>query len=307
MRVNYLRSVKSMSKTLLLGGNGYIGSALYSKIDADSVDLCLFGNNLGYSKVANFNDVDISQYENIVLLAGHSSVQMCEHNKGNAWINNVYYFYNLCEKLRDDQLLIYASSASVYGQKTNVCVESDLNVSPINHYDLTKINIDIIANKFINDGKKIVGLRFGTVNGCSPNIRSDLMINSMVYSYKTKGSIWVSNSWIKRPILAIDDLVRAVVKIINADVKYPGQYNLCSFNRTVDEISDTVSKVLGCEIVKSENSNKVYDFEISNKNFQKDYNFTFECDIESVIISMVDTDLSLFSSRKDDRLFDSCL
>jgi nucleoside-diphosphate-sugar epimerase len=182
-----------------------------------------------------------------------------------------------------------------------------LNINPINHYDLTKINIDIIANKFINDGKKIVGLRFGTVNGFSPNIRSDLMINSMVYSYKTKGSIWVSNSWIKRPILAIDDLVRAIDKIINADQKYLGQYNLCSFNRTVDEISDTVSKVLDCEIVKNKNSNKVYDFEISNKNFQKDYDFTFKCDIESVIISMVDADLSLFSPRKNDRLFNGCL
>ena len=296
-----------MSKTLILGGNGYVGSALYANIDADSVDLCLFGNNLGHSKVANFNDVDISPYESIILLAGHSSVQMCEYNKGNAWINNVDYFYNLCEKLRDDQLLIYASSASVYGQKTNICIESDLNVNPINHYDLTKINIDIIANKFINNGKKIIGLRFGTVNGFSSNIRSDLMINSMVYSYKTEGSIWVSNSWIKRPILAIDDLVRAVIKIIDADEKYLGQYNLCSFNRTVDEISDIVSKVLGCKIIKSENSNKVYDFEISNKNFQKDYNFTFDCNIESVIISMVDADLSLFSHRKDDRLFDSCL
>tara|TARA_A100001234_G_scaffold194700_1_gene183126 strand:+ start:1642 stop:2538 length:897 start_codon:yes stop_codon:yes gene_type:complete len=297
----------NMNKTLLLGGNGYVGSALYAEIDADSVDLCLFGNNLGYSKVANFNDVDISQYENIVLLAGHSSVQMCEYNKGNAWINNVDYFYNLCEKLRDDQLLIYASSASVYGQKTDICTESDLNTNPINHYDLTKINIDIIANKFINDGKNIVGLRFGTVNGFSPNIRSDLMINSMIHSYKTKGSISVFNSWIKRPILAIDDLVAAVIRVIDSDKKYSGQYNLCSFNKTVDEISETVSQVLGCEIIKSKNTNKVYDFEISNKNFQKDYNFTFECDIESVIISMVDADLSLFSSRGNDELFGNCL
>lgn len=296
-----------MNETLILGGNGYIGSALYAEIDADSVDLCLFGDNLGYSKIANFNTIDISKYKNIVLLAGHSSVQMCEYDKNNAWINNVNYFYNLCEKLRDDQLLIYASSASVYGQKTNICIESDLNVNPINHYDLTKITIDIIANKFINDGKNIIGLRFGTVNGFSPNIRSDLMINSMVYSYKTKGSIWISNSWIKRPILAMDDLVRAIVRIIDADKKYTGQYNLCSFNKTVDEISEVVSKVLDCEIIKSENTSKVYDFEISNKNFRKDYDFTFECDIESVIISMVDADLSLFSPRRDDRLFNNCL
>ena len=49
--------------------------------------------------------------------------------------------------------------------------------------------------------------------------------------------IWESNSWIKRPILAIEDLVKA--RNDYADEKYLG-YNLCSFNRTVDEISDTV-------------------------------------------------------------------
>lgn len=296
-----------MNSNLIIGGNGYIGSALYSNIDADSVDLCLFGNNLGYSKNVNFDSIDISKYKNIILLAGHSSVKMCEYNKKNAWTNNVDYFYNLCEKLNDEQTLIYASSGSVYGQKINVCAESDLNVNPINHYDLTKITIDVIANNFINNGKNIIGLRFGTVNGYSPNIRSDLMINSMVYSYKTKGSILVHNSWIKRPILAIDDLVNAVARIIDTDKKYSGQYNLCSFNRTVDEISETVSQVLGCEIIRIQNTDKVYDFEISTKSFEKDYDFTFKCDIESVITSMIDADLSLFSSRKDDGLFNNFL
>ena len=294
-----------MNKTLVIGGNGYIGSALCSKIEADSVDLCLFGNDLGYSKNINFNQIDISEYANIILLAGHSSVQMCEFNKKNAWINNVDYFYNLCEKLRDDQLLIYASSGSVYGQKTDMCFESDLNLHPINHYDLTKISIDVIANKFIKDGKSIIGLRFGTVNGYAPNTRSDLMINSMVYSCKTSGYISVSNSYVKRPILAIDDLVECIIKIINSDDKNSGQYNLCSFNATVDEISKVVSEVLECEIIKGEDNKKVYDFQISNQKFEKDFNFTFRCNIESIIISMVDANLSMFSHRKNDRLFDS--
>lgn len=294
-----------MIKNLVIGGNGYIGSALCSKIEADSVDLCLFGNNLGYSKNINFNEIDISEYENIILLAGHSSVQMCEYNKKNAWINNVDYFYNLCEKLRKDQLLIYASSGSVYGQKTDICFESDLNLYPINHYDLTKITIDVIANKFINDGKSIIGLRFGTVNGYSPNTRSDLMINSMIYSYKTDGNICITNSHVKRPILAVSDLVECIIKIIKSDNKNFGQYNLCSFNATVDQISKVVSEVLGCKIVKGEDNKKVYDFQISNQKFQKNFDFTFKSNIESIIISMVDTDLSTFSHRKNDRLFDS--
>lgn len=292
---------------LIIGGNGYIGSALYQKINADSVDLCLFGKDLGYSKKVNFNSFDISNYKNIILLAGHSSVQMCEYNKKNAWENNVTYFYNLCENLSPDQLLVYASSGSVYGRKIDICDEKDINLNPINHYDLTKVTIDIIANKFILEGKNIIGLRFGTVNGYSPNIRSDLMINSMVYSYKTKGYIQVSNDWIKRPILAIDDLVNAIIRILESKKIFSGQYNLCSFNSTVAEISQTVSQFLNCEVIKMPNSGKAYDFEISSSKFQNIYNFKFNQDILSIITNMVNSNIDLFYSRDNDRLFNSHL
>lgn len=292
---------------LIIGGNGYIGSALYQKIDAESIDLCLFGKDLGYSKKVNYNSIDTSNYKNIILLAGHSSVQMCENDKKNAWENNVNYFYNLCENLLPEQLLIYASSGSVYGRKIDICDESDINLNPINHYDLTKVSIDIIANKFILEGKKIIGLRFGTVNGYSPNIRSDLMINSMIYSYMTKGFIQVSNDWIKRPILAIDDLVNAIIRILEFKKIFPGQYNLCSFNSTVSEISQTVSKTLGCDIIKIPNSGKAYDFEISSLKFENIYNFEFQQDISSIITNMVNSNIELFDTRENDRLFNSHL
>lgn len=292
---------------LIIGGNGYIGSALYQKIDADSVDLCLFGKDLGYSKKVNFNSIDISDYKNIILLAGHSSVQMCEYNKENAWKNNVDYFYNLCEKLSNDQVLIYASSGSVYGRKNEICNENDINLNPINHYDLTKVSIDIIANKFILEGKNIIGLRFGTVNGYSQNIRSDLMINSMVYNYMTQGFIKISNEWIKRPILSINDLVNSIVKILENKKVFSGQYNLCSFNSTVEEIANTVSRILNCEIVKMPNSNKAYDFEINNSKFRNIYSFEFKDDISSIITSMVNVNLDLFETRDHDRLFNSCV
>ena len=284
-------------KNLIIGGNGYVGSYLYEKIEADSVDLCVSGNDLGFSKKINFDLINIEEYKNIILLAGHSSVQMCEYNKKNAWKNNVTYFYNLCEKLRDDQLLIYASSASVYGKKTDLCEEHQINLNPINHYDLTKLTIDIIANKFIGDGKNIVGLRFGTVNGYSKNIRSDLMINSMVYSYKTQGFIETANDWIKRPILGTQDLVNAIDHILKHDQIHTGQFNICSFNSTVSDIANTISKKVDCKIIKKENSKKVYDFKISNSKFEKIYGFKFKQDISSVIDSVINSDISLFNER----------
>lgn len=291
-----------MNDTLIIGGNGYVGSSLYPKLDADSIDLCLYGKNLDYSKKINYNNADISSYKNIILLAGHSSVKMCELNKKNAWINNVDYFYNLCESLSSDQLLIYASSASVYGVKANICREGEINSNPLNHYDLTKITSDIIANKFISDGKNIIGLRFGTVNGYSKNIRSDLMINSMVYSYKTNGFIECFNDWIKRPILGTEDLIDAIIAILESKKVYSGQYNLCSFNLTVFEIADTVSKILGCELKRNHNlcKEKVYDFEIDNSKFKSIYNFEFRETIESITYSLIDSDLHFFSNRNTD-------
>jgi nucleoside-diphosphate-sugar epimerase len=298
-------------KTLIIGGNGYIGSALYQKINSDSIDLCFYGKDLGYSIKKNFNDIldsEISKYDSIILLAGHSSLQMCEYNKQNAWLNSVDYFHNLCEKISNDQLLIYASSASVYGQTDKFCSEKDINIEPVNHLDLIKLTIDIIANKFINEGKNIIGLRFGTVNGYSPNIRSDLMINSMVYNCKKHGFIETMNDWIKRPILGTEDLVRAVVHILEHKKVYSGQYNLCSENSTVKGIAETVSKKLGCEIVKKTNLNKVYDFQIDTKKFEDTYDFKFNQSISSIIDTLIDIDIDLFNNKGErfhDRLFDS--
>lgn len=294
-----------MKDTLIIGGNGYIGSSLYSRIDSDSVDLCLFGEDLNFSKKIDYNNFDTSGYKNIILLAGHSSVKMCEYNKRNAWRNNVEYFYNLCESITSDQLLIYASSASVYGVKNSICREDEININPLNHYDLTKVTIDVIANKFICDGKNILGLRFGTVNGYSKNIRSDLMINSMVYSYKTNGFIQSFNDWIKRPILGMEDLVDAIVTILQSKKIYSGQYNLCSFNLTVFEIASIVSDMLGCELKRnhSQSKEKVYDFEIDNSKFKNVYNFEFKQTIESIVTSLIDSDLNNFSHRNEDKFF----
>ena len=50
-----------MKKILLLGGNGYIGSRFYldscNKYAITSIDLCLFGQDLGYSVKLDYRDL----------------------------------------------------------------------------------------------------------------------------------------------------------------------------------------------------------------------------------------------------------
>ena len=118
-------------------------------------------------------------------------------------------------KLDKGQILIYASSGSVYGSTNTTSLEDvPLKFKPINNYDLTKYSLDVHAEKFIRDGYNIVGLRFGTVNGWSPNIREELMINSMTKKAIREGTILINNKTIKRPILGISYISRAIREII---------------------------------------------------------------------------------------------
>lgn len=273
-----------MKKILIIGKNGYIGSKLGNFLNKE-FDIDLIG-----SKSEDYNLLSkdqLLQYNYIILLAGHSSVKMCDGPLKGVWNNNVRNFKNLVDKLSDNQHLIYASSGSVYGDKITdqLYSENSINYSYINNYDLSKISLDMMAENCINQGKKIVGLRFGTVNGGSPNLRIDLMINAMVYSAKINNHITIANKHVKRPILGLQDLCLAVKQIIISDC-IPGIYNLASINLNVDQISQTVKDILKVDIVDNGYS-PTYDFAISTEKFCNLYNFKFNETVDSITESVV--------------------
>ena len=212
-------------KVLIIGGRGYIGSCLFTHLTNQGVDVQIFGDRQQDYNI--LGRIFLSHFTHIILLAGHSSVLRCNGPLESSWKNNVRNFKNLVDKTDNRQTIIYASSASVYGDKDTkpLYTEEDMSVDYVNNYDLTKVSLDLLAMKYISNGRQIVGLRFGTVNGGSSVIRRDLMINSMVYSSIQQGSITITNKHIKRPILSTRDLSRAVETIIKSNLK-SGIFNL---------------------------------------------------------------------------------
>lgn len=295
-----------MSKSILLiGGNGYIGSRIYHdlnlKYNIKNIDLVWFGNNID-SEVKDFRHLTtkyLEKFDIILLFAGHSSVKMCDGPVLSCWNNNVNNFINLIKKIDKSQLLIYSSSGSVYGSN-NLHGKEDfvLEFKPINNYDLTKYTIDIEAKKFISEGYNIVGLRFGTVNGFSPNTREELMLNSMVKSSILNKKIVINNKTINRPILGLNDLVYAVEKIISNPI--PGIYNLASFTDNVENFSKYVSNYCGSSIIETVNVGNNYDFVMDTEKFTKTYNFQFNCSPKSLIKEIIDNfDNIKFSNRNN--------
>ena len=295
-----------MSKILLIGGNGYIGSKLQEVLEVDVVDTNWFNDKDNSEDFKDLTSRHYSDYNTIILLAGHSSVKMSEGNLNSCFNNNVRNFIDLIEKL-DKQKLIYASSSSVYGSVGGKTVnEKYYGFEPYNQYDISKHTADLYAQK---SNVEYYGLRFGTVNGSSPVLRTDVMINAMVNSALKDGHIKLYIKDTMRPILGINDLCRAIESIVELKEDKRGLYNLASFNKTAEQIAYEVADVMGVEVKEYEadptqvknvkSQTKAYNFSISTLKFRKEFKFKFQDTVESLATglkenwdSMIKTDRS---------------
>lgn len=277
-------------KVLIIGGCGYIGSALFFHLkeqgyDVDTVDLEWYGN---YSNKENIKKDYIrlgknflGNYDVVVLLAGFSSVAMCTNMK-KAFKNNVFNFIHLLNNL-GKQKFIYASSSTVYGSLNVMYATEEYDrYLPTNYYDLSKKEIDYYAQ--LSD-VNYFGLRLGTVNGYSPNLRTDLMINKMYSVIKKEKRLRIFNPTLKRPILGMQDACRAIENVIKQDKK-KGIYNLASFNASVEEIGGAVAKAMKVKMEIVKGPFPLYDFTISSDKFVEEFGFKFKDTPKSIVESL---------------------
>ena len=284
-----------LKRTLIIGSGGYIGSRLMKEMQATGVDINWFKK--GRKDVA-FKDLTrdyYSEFDNIILLAGHSSVKMSEGGLNSCFNNNVRNFIDLIEKL-DKQKLIYASSSSVYGSVGGKTVnEKYFGFEPYNQYDISKHTADLYAQK---SDVEYYALRFGTVNGYSPFLRSDVMINAMVNSAINDGHIKLYIKDTMRPILGINDLCESIRYILASNEDKRGLYNLASFNKTAEQIAYEVANVMGVQVHEFEadptqikntkSQTKAYNFSISTLKFRREFGFKFKDTVESLATELKD-------------------
>jgi nucleoside-diphosphate-sugar epimerase/2-polyprenyl-3-methyl-5-hydroxy-6-metoxy-1,4-benzoquinol methylase len=299
---------------LIIGGCGYIATELidYVKINKSFnitvVDTEDYNNNVKKHTdityiVGKYQDLPKNFFKNftdIILLAGQGSVSNSK-DLLNVIDNNVRNFAWLSSLLNKDQKLIYASSSSVYGRTDSKDVSEDFckvsGYEPYNYYDWSKQNIDQIC-ELRKDNLQFYGLRFGTVNGFSRNLRNDVMINSMCFNAKKNGKIFVTKNNVNRPILGIDDLCRAIVTIINkGSFEKSGLYNLNSFNSGLFNIAKSVAKICNveCEEINNEGTivnfklqTKSYDFRINSDKFINTFDFKFQDTLETITNNLLD-------------------
>lgn len=288
------------NQKILIIGYGYIGSALYESLKLDiRLNITILDDNYD-NKENNFLNKSIEEFEKyynfdiIILTAGQSSIKDSD-NLDLVIHNNITNFSLILSKLNSHQKFIYMSSASVYGNTNGEIVNEMYSLkSPFNYYDMSKQTIDniinIINNNITNIDPQIFGLRLGSVNGVSPKMRNDIIINSMVND-GLKGNLKIINQKKNKAILGINDLTCAVHKIIYlGNRSNSGIYNLNSFNNSVGEIGETVRFMLSIKNVKIDSNeiHKDYDFKMTSKKFCDTFDFKFNDSLKSIISELIE-------------------
>lgn len=279
-----------MKKILVTGGCGYIGSAIYNNLKdkyiVDTVDLEWFGNYTNPNNIKkDFDELSqefLNNYDVIVHVAANSSVPLCK-DIFDSFDNNVTKFINLVKKLKK-QKFIYASSSCVYGTTDQVPKVENETILPIDGLTLSKTTIDNLMPLL---DIEYYGLRFGSVNGWSPNMRLDLMINSMTISALRDKSVNVFNGHAYRPIISTKDLSRAVEAIIDFPSDARGIYNAASFNENIYHIGSKVAEYINVPL-NDRGKNFTYDFTVSSEKFEKTFNFKFDETVETIVKSILD-------------------
>lgn len=249
-------------RILICGGAGYIGCRVTETLlnlghNVEVVDLLWFGNHLpNHPNLTLFKkDVldlkigDLEGYEQVIFLAGVSSVPIAELSPGKNFIHNAAapaYLAHIA-KQSGVKRLICASSCSVYEYVSDkICVETDPPLCK-HPYAVGKLMGEVGIMHHANEDFSVICFRQGTVCGYSPRMRFDLLINSMVKYAIKNGVVNVVNPELHRPVVGMSDMCQAYVKAVWADYSVSGIFNIASKNYTIGEVADTVCEMLDCK------------------------------------------------------------
>jgi nucleoside-diphosphate-sugar epimerase len=244
-------------KILVAGGAGYIGSRLVPALcergyDVEVADLLWFGNQLPPSVPVRKTDIfsltveDLKGFDQIIFLGGLSNDPMAEFNPSQNFVQNgaLPAYLAFIARRAGVKRLVYASSCSVYGYTEDQLYNEEDPVTCDYPYGISKLQGERAALQLHDDNFSVIALRQGTVCGWSPRMRFDLIVNTMVKSALTTGTIIVNNPSIWRPILDIRDATSGFLRAVQASYRLSGVFNIASGNYTVGQVADLVKEEL---------------------------------------------------------------
>jgi nucleoside-diphosphate-sugar epimerase len=227
------RTIKSV---LVIGGDGYIGSALLPKLLAKGyrvrvLSLLLYSTDsikhlLNHPHLeiiqADFRQVDkvveaMHDMDAVVHLGAIVGDPACALDEDLTIDVNLTATRMIGEVAKGHGVnrFIFASTCSVYGASDEMLDERSA-LRPLSLYARSKIACEHVLGTLADNNFAPVYLRFGTIYGLSGRTRFDLVVNLLVAKALVDGEITVVGGDQWRPFVHVDDAALAVLKVLES-------------------------------------------------------------------------------------------
>ena len=226
-----------MSKIMVTGAGGYIGSELVKQLlksnyQVSAVDRFFFGQEVLADYLSNKNltiikkdirdltEIDFQNHYAVCDLACLSNDPAGEIDPDLTYRINRDGRIHVAKMAKKSgvQKYILSSSCSVYGQGEESSLNEFSKTNPISVYAKSTLqaeqeNFNISDNNF-----SVTALRNATVFGLSKRMRFDLVVNLMTLTAFQKGQIIVMGGGLQwRPLVHLEDVARAFINIIGQE------------------------------------------------------------------------------------------
>jgi UDP-glucose 4-epimerase len=255
-------------KFAVTGGAGFIGSHLVEYLVKNGNSVIVI-DNLNTGKMENLKNVenkiefvkgDIRDYnllkkvlkdvDGVFHEAALASVQESfskteEYHDVN--VNGTENIFRLAKELGFK--VVYASSSSVYGNPSELPIKENAQSNPINPYAQTKVDKDLLAEKYAKMGVSVIGLRYFNVFGERQSMNYAGVIKLFLERIQEREPPKINgDGQQERDFVYVKDVVRANVMAMQSDVKHAFINVGTGKSISVSELADMIIKSSGLPI-----------------------------------------------------------
>ena len=265
-----------MSKILVTGGAGYIGSILTEQLLIEGFDVTIIDNFMYSDSSLNH----LHHYDNlkivkgdvrdknkilsclklsdiIIPLAAYVGAPLCEFDPVGAKTINKDSIDLILDNISKNQMILMPTTNSAYGSgdENNYCDENS-PLNPISNYAIEKVEVE----KKLLTHENSISFRLATVFGMSPRMRVDLLVNDFVLRACYDKYIVLFEGHFKRNYIHVRDVSKVFLHgIKNFEKMKQNIYNV--------GLSDAnLSKIELCNLIKSH----INDFVFFEEKLSKD-------------------------------------
>jgi UDP-glucose 4-epimerase len=248
----------------VIGGAGFIGSYLTKQLLKNG-HYVLVIDNLHTGKKENLKNLENMEFYNIDIRNYLELQKVLKNIDGifhEAALTNVQESFEKPEEYYDvnvngtenifkianncDIKVVFASSASIYGNVDKMLITEDTPSNPINPYGKTKVECEKLAKKYSKRGLPVIGLRYFNVFGIGQTLTYAGVITKFLTKLENKmPPIIFGDGKQIRDFIYVDDVIEANIQAMLSNTNL-GFFNIGTGKSTsILELANIMIKLSG--------------------------------------------------------------